>query len=53
MFFLEHLISNDSNSCVILDDDDDDQVNSKPVHTNEQNENSIDDDCYCVDITDS
>ena len=58
-FLLEHLISNDSNSCVILEDDDDDngdengEVKSKPVNTNELNENSIDDDCYCVDITDS
>jgi hypothetical protein len=54
---LENFISNDSNSCVILDDDDDDddddQTNSKPVNNIEQNENSIDDDCYCVDITDS
>jgi len=48
----ENFISNDSNSCVILDDDD--ETNSKPVMNNtEQNENSLDDDCYCVDITDS
>ncbi len=56
--YLENFISNDSNSCVILDDDDDDddiiiETNSKPVNNIEQSENSIDDDCYCVDITDS
>jgi len=55
LFILENFISNDSNSCVILDDDDDDddETNSKPVNNTEQNENIIDDDCYCVDITDS
>jgi hypothetical protein len=59
LFLLENFISNDSNSCVILEDDDDDdddddgQINSKPVNNIEQSEDSIDDDCYCVDITDS
>ncbi len=32
---------------------DDDETNSKPVNNTERNENALDDDCYCVDITDS
>ncbi len=32
---------------------DDEETNSRPVNNTEQNDNSVDDDCYCVDITDS
>lgn len=54
---LENCVSNDSNSCTILDDDDDnrdnDKIISKPVNNTEQIEDSNDDDCVCVDLTDS
>jgi hypothetical protein len=50
VFILDNFTSNDSNSCVILDDDS--ETNSTPVNNTETNENPVDDDYYCVDITD-